>query len=423
MSASSQSNGSATYSNTLYICDITFSPSQFRPVGTHYTTQGIRIIGSFRRCHLSSVDTNITTSLHGAFQDLPKSLQDICGSICFPPDDGKNIIDNTHDSMTLFGASDASLKDSKGSHAWIISTGLPSDISDETRNITGNGPVDGFIHHQSSSRGELQGITAVSIFSQLLLHFHKVIRKIDIICDSQGMVNRCANIHFKSLRSHRMPNADLFLTQKSILSTIPTALRWVKGHCEKEEWTTIEDLIQQELTRDEIFNVWCNQQARIESSSNSFPIENQEVKPSENWAVYSNHPSSHKIIGDLGKEISLCLGFEALLSFLSSKHNLSEAKLTDTTLPQLGSFLRHNNLIYTRIQSNYYMDGTLLTLFFNVKVDAARPYVPDVSQQSKRLIISWSVHYQKRNHTETRSYLPFIPGVSVGLYAQTNMGQ
>jgi hypothetical protein len=199
MSASSRSNGSATYSNIPYMCDITFSPSQFCPVDTHYTTQGIRIVGSFNRCHLSSVDTNIPTSLQEAFQALPASLQHICGSIRFPPDDGKNIIDNTHDSMTLFGASDAALRDSKGSHAWIISTGLSSDITDETRHITGSGPVDGFIQNQSSSRGELQGITAVSIFSQLLLHFHKVTHKIDIICDNQGMVNRCANIHFTSL--------------------------------------------------------------------------------------------------------------------------------------------------------------------------------------------------------------------------------
>jgi len=105
-----------------------------------------------------------------------------------------------------------------------------------------------------------------------------------------------------------MPNADLFLTQKLISSTVPTALRWVKGHSEKEEWTTVEDL-----------NVWCDRQARIESSSNNFPIESQEVTPFEQWAVYSNHPSSHKIIGDLGKEISLCLGFESYyLSFLQN---------------------------------------------------------------------------------------------------------
>jgi len=64
------------------------------------------------------------------------------------------------------------------------------------------------------------------------------------------------------------------------------------------------------------------------------------VTPAERWAVCSIHPTSHKIIGDLGQEITSCLGYEPLLSYLDSKHGLTESKLSNTTLTQLSTYLR-----------------------------------------------------------------------------------
>jgi hypothetical protein len=67
----------------------------------------------------------------------------------------------------IFAASDASVKNKKAAHAWILSTGKVTDIMDPLLNLHGYGPVHGPSQSLSSTRGELQGITAITIISIL----------------------------------------------------------------------------------------------------------------------------------------------------------------------------------------------------------------------------------------------------------------
>ncbi len=122
MSVHSRSSRTAIYSNIPYLCDSVFSPALFRPVDTHYTTQGIQIVGIIPTTH-TQTSLNPTSSLQEAFKNLPTSLQHICGNIHFPQRDGEDILSQTLESMTLFGASDVSFRNGRGTHAWIISTG------------------------------------------------------------------------------------------------------------------------------------------------------------------------------------------------------------------------------------------------------------------------------------------------------------
>jgi hypothetical protein len=48
------------------------------------------------------------------------------------------------------GASDASFKSGRGSHAWILTLGSIEDLKDPDMHIYGSGPVDGHTAHMSS---------------------------------------------------------------------------------------------------------------------------------------------------------------------------------------------------------------------------------------------------------------------------------
>jgi hypothetical protein len=97
-------------------------------------------------------------SLCQMYNNLPTSLQRLCGTIRFPSDDGKQLIDFllTHN-MPIQGMSDASLKEDQCAHAWILTTGNPDHINDPAMHIKGAGAVDGNATDLSSARGELQG--------------------------------------------------------------------------------------------------------------------------------------------------------------------------------------------------------------------------------------------------------------------------
>jgi hypothetical protein len=72
-------------------------------------------------------------------------------------------------------------------------------------------------------------------------------------------------------------------------------------------------LFEQNLSRDEIFNVWCDRAAK-EAWEFTNPIFNQDVTPGEKWALFLVHPTRHKIIGNFSENIFESLGFEQLLN-------------------------------------------------------------------------------------------------------------
>jgi hypothetical protein len=92
------------------------------------------------------------------------------------------------------------------SSAWIISSGKVDDIMTPILNISGAGAVHGMPKYLSSARGELQGITAISIILNLLSDYHHKRITTSSICGNIGVINKCTNGHFSSLRHNRGAN-------------------------------------------------------------------------------------------------------------------------------------------------------------------------------------------------------------------------
>lgn len=148
--------------------------------------------------------------LFGTISSITKYLW-VCG---FPSDNGSKLMSSrTADTSPIFGASVASLKFGRVTHAWIISTGNPSHITDPSMAIIGTGPVDGLPNFMFSSRGELQGLTVVTIMWSLLNSYHSTALPLRTTCDNKGVLKKCESMSFNSLRSHRTPNIDLYITQ------------------------------------------------------------------------------------------------------------------------------------------------------------------------------------------------------------------
>jgi len=68
-------------------------------------------------------------------------------------------------------------------------------------------------------------------------------------------VSKCSGHICPSLHSHCAANIDLYLTQTDQTIVQPLPLAWVRGHADKKPWEDISDLKNQQLLRDEIFNV------------------------------------------------------------------------------------------------------------------------------------------------------------------------
>jgi hypothetical protein len=114
------------------------------------------------------ISPQIPNTLREAFQSMHSPLQSLCGTVNFPPDNGVNLLHSIQGANNnIFAASDASVKNKKAAHAWILSTGKVTDITDPLLNLHGYGPVHGPSQSLSSTRGELQGITAITIISIL----------------------------------------------------------------------------------------------------------------------------------------------------------------------------------------------------------------------------------------------------------------
>ncbi len=179
-------------------------------------------------------------TLRETFDRLPIAIQQACGRVVFPPNNGTTLlIDIATTSGTLFGASDASLKNHQSSHAWIISSGSTQDIEEPLWHIYGSGPVHGAPQYLSSSRGELQGLTALSIVANLLSNFSGNKLRMNAICDNSGVISKCTKGLACSLRGNKAANLDLYLTQKHQTSSTPTIFSWVRGHADKEQWQTM----------------------------------------------------------------------------------------------------------------------------------------------------------------------------------------
>jgi hypothetical protein len=147
---------------------------------------------------LSAVNT-----MEEPYQNLHPALKSIFGNITCPPDDGTTLKRSIEESNNrLFVASDASHKEGRSTNAWIFSTGKISDISNPWLNIHDSGPVHGSSQHLSSTRGELQGITSITIILRLLSTTCKAPCTVSAICDNTEVIHKCSYGSFISLHSH-----------------------------------------------------------------------------------------------------------------------------------------------------------------------------------------------------------------------------
>jgi len=130
-------------------------------------------------------------------------------------------------SNRLHGASDASLKDGRATHAWILSSGNTNDIEDPDLHLSGWGPVDGRNHSMSTSHGELHGITALPLMAKLHLQFHSSTASVEAICDNINVISCCSTPFYHKLQCHREANINLYLTRKLATKYFPIHLQCV----------------------------------------------------------------------------------------------------------------------------------------------------------------------------------------------------
>jgi hypothetical protein len=104
-------------------------------------------------------------------------------------------------------------------------------------------------------------------------------------------------------------------------------LEWVCSHTDKTPWESVDDLILQRLSRDEIFNVWCNKLAEHAWQYDSLAVPDPSTNPIEWWAIFSRYPYLHKITNHFQSEIYATLSYESTSLYLESRHSLTPSKM------------------------------------------------------------------------------------------------
>jgi hypothetical protein len=327
----------ASYLNVPYKCSVPFNANEFFPVNVHSHSKGWSVVGKWYNSQPIIIPPIRT--LKEAFDNLHPFLKQICGKIQLPPDDDLLLHSLTRDQQSIFGASDASLKDDRASHAWILSSGKIHDISNPLLHISGSGSVHGAPQYLSSSRGEPQGLTALTIATKVFSNHFNTYPKSTFICDNTGVQRKISQSSFSSLCSQQDTNKDLYLTQKECSGDLKINLEWIKSHSEKKGWQSIKDLEDQKLTRDQIYNVWCDRMAEIQWQFADTSFLDPEVSPSERWGIYATQPYWHKLTGNLDTGFYSMIGYHSPAKYISDKHNICDAKLQKVHMIALSKYL------------------------------------------------------------------------------------
>jgi len=336
-----QSRPKITYDNVPYICDVSCTYLNLWPFDTCYTKKGLIVIGRNNINRHKHPEPTPPGTLHEIFASLPQSIRDIVGHISLPPDDGRDLLlTTTNNSKShIFGASDTSFKAGKASHAWVLSSGSVDDLSNPLQNISRGGVVHGHPSLLSSGRGELQGILALSIVADIFEMHHESTAPVTLICDDKGVTNKCITLAINNLRSQRNPNVDLYINQQHLTKQNSITHEWVRGHSDKGKWNSIQDLRDQGLNRDEIYNVWCDKLAKQFWSSSDAADHKPEATPVKKWAIYSSFSTPHKTTGSLSEGVYSCLGYLPLLSYVCQKQDLSIHHMELINLEALHHFI------------------------------------------------------------------------------------
>jgi ribonuclease HI len=292
-----RSHFKATYQNVPHICHLVFSEQEFIPVDTYSTVQGFLIVGDLPTILSMTPCPLATNSLEAAVNRLDPSLKRLCGTV------------------------------------------YTTDIEHPLLYIARSGPVDGLPQKLSSSRGELAGLTAITIIAHLLRGFYSSNTPVWMVCDNQSVLNKCNSLPLNWFWRHCDKNFDLFLTQQNIAKTMPISYNWVKGHTEKAPWNSISDLAKQNLSKQQIYNIWCDKMVDQEWVHGQPSLPDPGISPEERWAIYLNNPHLHKLTGDLTTDIPSALGYTSAAQYLMEKHNVNPAKLQQLNTTALGHFI------------------------------------------------------------------------------------
>jgi hypothetical protein len=218
----------AAYLNVPYQCELRFNETDFIPVDIHVNDWGISILENFPTFHHCT--SNNTRTFKEVIESLPPSLKCICGTLTLPPDDGAKLITSLESSnKSILACNDASLKDNRAVHTWIISSGDINDITDPYMQISGSGPIDGSPQYLSLARAELTGLTALAITIKLFRECYNSRANFTILCDNQGMLKKFELIPFHHLRFHHEKNVDLLLSHHHFSSNVPVTYSLVEA--------------------------------------------------------------------------------------------------------------------------------------------------------------------------------------------------
>jgi len=149
------------YLNVCRIMDRPVNQTTLRPVEVYHHSTFINILG-YIPSHKVSSPTQPNVQEH-LWRQLEKGLQQLCGKIKMPADQGKLLMEKIRmNKQSLIGVSDASIQNGSGSHAWILTSESNKHIMDPNMTISGIGPSHGTKYDMSSARAELQGKIALT---------------------------------------------------------------------------------------------------------------------------------------------------------------------------------------------------------------------------------------------------------------------
>jgi len=109
----------------------------------------------------------------------------------------------------------------------------------------------------------------------------------------------------------------------------------------QETWQTFHDLKSLNLSCEETYNVWCDRIAQKTWELGQASISDPSVLPSKRWAVYSRHPTYHKLTGKFDNGIYSTSGYTDLQEYLHQKHNPPPALLDKVNVHALQGFCQH----------------------------------------------------------------------------------
>jgi len=329
-----------SFLNIPYFLDIQHDDPNLIPIDAHFSKEGLTFCGYASPPSINTQTPIYPFTLENKFLCLSSSIRNICGSVTFPTDDGVQLINECKlNGNKLFRFSDASFRDGRATHAWVLSTGKVSDLTSDTLSIYGSGFVDGYVPHMSSTHGELHGVTALSIITDLFCQHAHLPGQLTAICDNQGIIQKCNSAITHSLRKQRDPNFDLLMTHYHFKQKTNMMSEWIRSHADKSPWETVDDLILQRLSRDEIFNVWVDRMVEHAWQHKSPDIPDPPPNPIERWAIYSRYPFSHKVTNHFQSEIYTTLSYESTAKYLESRLSLTPSKLIHITSTALRRYM------------------------------------------------------------------------------------